>query len=157
MSINLKSKNLPLNDDTDQTISLLTTTTGLIDAHIIVADQQLSWILPQNLILDVVDIPSDTYTLNWRKQELPILSLVDPVNRAKNLIMKAVIIEARNDAHRFAVLTTSDLISRRIRISELHDDEDSSKSKHCYQVVRLEGTHYQIPDVDLIIRQIHLH
>jgi hypothetical protein len=133
--------------DVNQTISLLTTTTGLIDIHVIDAKDQPAWIVPQSLVLDVVPAPANIQVLHWNEQTLPVLSLLGSSGVATQTVV-AVVLEGETDQHRVAVLTSQPPASQRIRISGLHDTDGSVSSPYCFQLVKLEGIDYQVPALD---------
>jgi hypothetical protein len=133
--------------DVNQTISLLTTTTGLIDIHIIDAKGQPSWIVPQSLVLDVVPAPSSIQALHWNEQVLPVLSLLGDAGAVTQTVV-AVVLEGESDQQRIAILTAKPPASQRIRISGLHDDDSSVHLPYGFQLVKLEGEPYQVPALD---------
>ncbi|MEY4516958.1 MAG: hypothetical protein RL180_1304 [Pseudomonadota bacterium] len=141
------SQTAALGTDVNQTISLLTTTTGLIDIHVIDAKDQPAWIVPQNLVLDVVPTPANTQVLHWNEQTLPVLSLLGASGVATQTVV-AVVLEGETDQHRVAVLTSQPPASQRIRISGLHDADSKTSAPYCFQLVKLEGIDYQVPALD---------
>lgn len=140
--------------DVSQTINLLTTTTGLIDIHIVHAVDEPAWLVPQSLVLDVLAAPSDSETLTWNGQQLPVLSLLGQQKTGVHTV-RAVVIESESDQQRFALLSQQEPDSQRVRISGLHDEDQADHGfKYCFQLVRLEGDHYQIPDLDKVSQSL---
>jgi hypothetical protein len=143
-----------LESEVSQTINLLTTTTGLIDIHIVHAVGEPAWLIPQSLVLDVLPVPSDSETLVWNGQQLPILSLLGQQKVGVRTV-SAVVVEAESDQQRFVLLSQQEPDSQRVRISGLHDEDQADHGlQYCFQLVRLEGGHYQIPDLDQVSRQL---
>jgi hypothetical protein len=143
------SQTVALGTDVNQTISLLTTTTGLIDIHVIDAKDQPAWIVPQNLVLDVVPAPANTQVLHWNEQSLAVFSLLGASGVATQTVV-AVILEGDTDQQRVAILTSQPPASQRIRISGLHDVESGVRAPYCFQMVKLEGIDYQVPALDVL-------
>lgn len=134
------------NHDASYTMSLLTTTTGFVDVYVIDADQQLPWLIPQNLVLAALSAESGIQEIEWRDYNLPVLSLVDK-QVAKPV---ALVIESLN-GQRFALLTEKMPDSHRVRISSLHDeDQHASNDPFIFQVVKMQEQFYQVPDFEKI-------
>ena len=134
------------NHDASYTMSLLTTTTGFVDVYVIDADQQLPWLIPQNLVLAALSAESGIQEIEWRDNNLPVLSLVN-TRIAKPV---ALVIESLN-GQRFALLTEKMPDSQRVRISSLHDeDQQPANDPFVFQVVKMQGQSYQIPDFEKI-------
>ncbi|RYY80467.1 MAG: hypothetical protein EOO69_02020 [Moraxellaceae bacterium] len=134
------------NHDASHTMSLLTTTTGFVDVYVIEADQQLPWLIPQNLVLAALSAESGIQEIEWRDNNLPVLSLVN-TKIAKPV---ALVIESLN-GQRFALLAEKMPDSHRVRISSLHDeDEQAATDPFVFQVVKMQDQLYQVPNFEKI-------
>lgn len=134
------------NHDASYTMSLLTTTTGFVDVYVIDADQQLPWLIPQNLVLAALSAEFGIQEIEWRDNNLPVLSLVN-TQIAKPV---ALVIESLN-GQRFALLTEKMPDSQRVRISSLHDeDQQPANDPFVFQVVKMQEQSYQVPDFEKI-------
>lgn len=137
--------------DISQAMSLLTTTTGFVDVYIINAYEQLSWLIPQNLVLAALSAEAGLKSIEWREQQLPVLSLHDPKNN--NPI--ALVIEALGGYQRFVLLIDKMPDTRRVRISSLHDiDMEAVNETFSFQIVKMEEQLYQVPDFEKIGKYI---
>lgn len=140
------------NHDASYTMSLLTTTTGFVDVYVIDADQQLPWLIPQNLVLAALSAQAGIQEIEWRDNNLPVVNLVD-TQVAKPV---ALVIESLN-GQRFALLTEKMPDSHRVRISSLHDEaQQSVNDPFVFQVVKMEGQRYQVPDFEKINQHVAL-
>jgi hypothetical protein len=137
---------LQLTPQQSQMINLLSTTTGILDVYVIQIYHQLPWLIPQNLLLAALNASADITSLEWRQQELPVLSLHDPAN--PNPI--ALVLESIDEQPRFAVLVDSMPDTQRVRISSLRDDHVCPVGPMTFQVVMMEGQPYQVPDFNKI-------
>lgn len=134
------------NHDASHTMSLLTTTTGFVDVYVIEADQQLPWLIPQNLVLAALSAESGIQEIEWRDNNLPVLSLVN----AQTAKPVALVIESLN-GQRFALLAEKMPDSHRVRISSLHDeDEQETADPFVFQVVKMQDQLYQVPNFEKI-------
>lgn len=134
------------NHDASHTMSLLTTTTGFVDVYVIEADQQLPWLIPQNLVLAALSAESGIQEIEWRDNNLPVLSLVN----AQTAKPVALVIESLN-GQRFALLAEKMPDSHRVRISSLHDeDEQEAVDPFVFQVVKMQDQLYQVPNFEKI-------
>lgn len=134
------------NHDASHTMSLLTTTTGFVDVYVIEADQQLPWLIPQNLVLAALSAESGIQEIEWRDNNLPVLSLVN----AQTAKPVALVIESLN-GQRFALLAEKMPDSHRVRISSLHDeDEQEDVDPFVFQVVKMQDQLYQVPNFEKI-------
>lgn len=135
-------------DQASQTISLLTTTTGLIDIYALSVQGEPDWIIPQNLVLDTVSVPAQSTSVAWQGQQIPLKSLLGKAPTMTEAI--AVLLEADNDTARIGILTSIPPKAMRVRISNLRDANDSSVLMNAYQKVMLEERLYQVPDLDRV-------
>lgn len=136
--------------DASSAMSLLTTTTGFVDVYVIEANQQLPWLIPQNLVLAALSAEANTQEVEWRDFHLPVLSLVD--SNQENPV--ALVLEGF-DQHRFALLTEKMPEAHRVRISSLHDSEHQpSNEPLSFQIVQMEDKLYQVPDFQKISQTI---
>lgn len=135
-------------DQASQTISLLTTTTGLIDIYALSVQGEPDWIIPQNLVLDTISVPAQSTSVAWQGQQIPLKSLLGKAPIVTEAI--AVLLEADNDSGRIGVLTSTAPKAMRVRISNLRDANDSSVLMNAYQKVLLEEQLYQVPDLDRV-------
>ncbi|MFZ3193119.1 MAG: hypothetical protein WA154_07920 [Moraxellaceae bacterium] len=135
-------------DQASQTISLLTTTTGLIDIYALSAQGEPDWIVPQNLVLDTLSVPAKSTSVAWQGQQIPLKSLLGKAATTAEVF--AVLLEADNDAARIGVLTAAPPKAMRVRISNLRDANDSQVLLNAYQKVLLADELYQVPDLDRI-------
>jgi hypothetical protein len=137
--------------DISQTMSLLTTTTGFVDVYIINAYEQLSWVIPQNLVLAALSADKGFKTIEWRDQQLPVLPLHDPVNNHPI----ALVIEALGGYQRFVLLIDKMPDTRRVRISSLHDiNMEAVNEPFNFQIVKMEEQLFQVPDFEKIGKYI---
>lgn len=135
-------------DHASQTISLLTTTTGLIDIYALSVQGEPAWIVPQNLVLETLSVPAQSTSVVWQGQQIPLKSLLSQTHTATEAF--AVVLEADNDAARIGVLTDQPPKPMRVRISNLRDTNDSQVLLNAYQKVLLADELYQVPDMDRI-------
>lgn len=134
-----------------QTISLLTTTTGLVDIYLVAAAGEPEWIIPQNLVLAIDMLEADATTAEWEGKPIVVQSLLaDDYEGVATL----VVIEGQDDDHRIGLLTATAPKSIRIRISSLHDTNDSTVLPYAYQKVLLDQQLYQVPDIDRLTAQL---
>ncbi|MEC7118332.1 MAG: hypothetical protein VXW65_00305 [Pseudomonadota bacterium] len=139
-------------DQVAQTISLLTTTTGLIDIYALAVDGEPDWIVPQSLVLEIVPLPNaKAKHIEWQDQQIPTHSLLP--NTVKGAAV-AVLIEGDTDASRIALIVETTPVSMRVRISNLRDTNNSQVLPHVYQKVLLENKLYQVPDIDRLTKAI---
>lgn len=137
--------------DIGQTMSLLTTTTGFVDVYVVNAHEQLPWLIPQNLILAALSAESGLKTIEWREQQLPVLSLHNPQN-TKPI---ALVVEALGGYQRFVLLIDKMPDTLRVRISSLHDvDMEAVSEVFNFQIVKMENQLYQVPDFEKIGKYI---
>lgn len=139
-------------DQASQTISLLTTTTGLIDIYALSAQGEPDWIVPQNLVLDTLKVPAKSSVVTWQNQQIPLKSLLGQKSDQSEAV--AVLLEGENDATRIGVLIASPPKPMRVRISNLRDANDSQVLLNAYQKVMLEDQLYQVPDLDRISKAL---
>lgn len=137
--------------DMSQAVSLLTTTTGLIDIYFVAVHNQPDWILPQNLVLAVEEVQGYPNTIEWQGQHIPVHSLL-AVNASEPAIL--LILEGSDDQQRIALLSSRQPRASRIRISTLHDTNDSRVLPYAYQKVMLEQDMYQVPDIDRLSQML---
>lgn len=135
-------------DQASQTISLLTTTTGLIDIYTLSVQGEPDWIIPQNLVLDTVSVPAQSTSVAWQGQQIPLKSLLG--NNPSVTEAFAVLLEADNDTTRIGILTSVPPKPMRVRISNLRDTNDSGVLVNAYQKVLLEDQLYQVPDLERV-------
>ena len=138
----------PVPQHASQTISLLTTTTGLIDIYVLSVAGEPDWIIPQNLVLDTLTISADATSVQWKNQQIPLKSLLGQNIATAEAV--AVLLEADNDAARIGVLTDAAPKPMRVRISNLRDANDSQVLLNAYQKVMLADELYQVPDLDKV-------
>jgi|GEM_PF-3139610 len=139
-------------DQASQTISLLTTTTGLIDIYALTVQGEPDWIVPQNLVLETLSVPAKSTSVAWQGQQIPLKSLLGKAVTVTEAF--AVLLEADNDAARIGVLTTEPPKPMRVRISNLRDANDSQVLVNAYQKVMLADELYQVPDLDRISKAL---
>ena len=139
-------------DQASQTISLLTTTTGLIDIYALTVQGEPDWIVPQNLVLETLRVPAKSTSVAWQGQQIPLKSLLGKAVTITEAF--AVLLEADNDAARIGVLTTEPPKPMRVRISNLRDANDSQVLVNAYQKVLLADELYQVPDLDRISKAL---
>ncbi len=135
-------------DQASQTISLLTTTTGLIDIYALSVQGEPDWIIPQNLVLDTVSVPAQSTSVAWQGQQIPLKSLLGKSPSVTEAF--AVLLEADNDTARIGILTSVPPKPMRVRISNLRDTNDSGVLLNAYQKVLLEDQLYQVPDLERV-------
>lgn len=134
----------------NQTMSLLTTTTGFVDVYVIEAFGQLPWLIPQSLVQAALSAKSHISEIEWRDYTLPVFSLVNTTQ--ENPV--ALVVESYNQ-HRFALLTEKMPEAHRVRISSLHDDDTQPANEpFSFQIVKLEENLYQIPDFEKINQKL---
>lgn len=139
-------------DQASQTISLLTTTTGLIDIYALTVQGEPDWIVPQNLVLETLSVPAKSTSVAWQGQQIPLKSLLGKAVTITEAF--AVLLEADNDSARIGVLTTEPPKPMRVRISNLRDANDSQVLVNAYQKVLLADELYQVPDLDRISKAL---
>lgn len=137
--------------DMNQTISLLTTTTGLVDIYLVAIAGEPEWVIPQNLVLAIDLVDAHTKTAEWEDKTIPVQSFLPADYEGLGTL---VLIEGQDDQHRIGVLTSDTPKSLRIRISSLHDTNDSHVLPYAYQKVLLDQKLYQVPDLDRLTTQL---
>ena len=142
----------PVNNHASQTISLLTTTTGLIDIYALSVVGEPDWIVPQNIVLDTLTVPATAQSVTWQGQQIPLTSLLGKTAVAGSAV--AVLLEADNDAARNGVLIDTPPKPMRVRISNLRDANDSQVLLNAYQKVLLADELYQVPDLDKVTQAL---
>lgn len=135
-------------DQAAQTISLLTTTTGMIDIYVLSVEGEPDWIVPQNLVLETLSIVTPATSVEWQGQQIPLKSLLG--KKSPPVSAFVVLLEAENDAARIGVVTAMPPTALRVRISNLRDTNDSQVLVNAYQKVLLADQLYQVPDLDRI-------
>jgi hypothetical protein len=141
----------PHAQDMSQTISLLTTTTGLVDIYLVAIAGEPEWVIPQNLVLEISQIDAQATTIEWEGQAIPIQSFLPDGYQGLGTL---VVLEGQDDQHRIGVLTQATPKSMRIRISSLHDTNDAMVLPYAYQKVLLDQNLYQVPDIDRLTAQL---
>mgnify|MGYP000016336460 FL=1 len=141
----------PAQQDMTQTISLLTTTTGLVDIYLVAIAGEPEWVIPQNLVLAIDLVDAHAKTAEWEGQQIPVQSFLPEDYEGLGTL---VLIEGQDDQHRIGVLTADTPKSLRIRISSLHDTNDSHVLPYAYQKVLLDQKLYQVPDLDRLTTQL---
>jgi len=139
-------------DQASQTISLLTTTTGFIDIYVLSVEGEPDWIIPQNLVIDTINVPAQSTSVAWEDQQIPLQSLLGNPPGVTEAV--AVLLEADNETARIGVLTAAPPTAMRVRISNLRDTDDSRVLPYAYQKVLLAEQLYQVPDLDRITKSI---
>lgn len=118
---------------TFEAVSLLTADKGLLDISVIPAEGQPDWLIPTNLILEVVERQNHesqtsklqsrlcTYHLQGQnqasEQEIPVFHLIPPATQPTTLI----VLEGNSDDHRIALQTAGQVQTIRVSISDLKD------------------------------------
>ena len=128
-----------------QTISLLTTTTGLVDIYLVTIAGEPEWVIPQNLVLAIDMLDAHATSAEWEGNTIPVQSFLDTDYEGLGTLL---VIEGSDDQHRIGILTADTPKSMRIRISSLHDTNDSNVLPYAYQKVLLDQQLYQVPDID---------
>ena len=142
----------PVTNHASQTISLLTTTTGLIDIYALSVVGEPDWIVPQSIVLDTLTVPATAQSVTWQGQQIPLKSLLGKTAVAGDAV--AVLLEADNDAARIGVLIDTPPKPMRVRISNLRDANDSQVLLNAYQKVLLADELYQVPDLDKVTQAL---
>lgn len=137
--------------DMSQAMSLLTTTTGFVDVYIIEAHEQLSWLVPQNLVLAALSADGRPRQIEWRDKILPVLAINSPGNQKP----VALVVQGIKDQHLFALLIDKMPDTGRIRISSLRDmDMEPVSEVFSFQIVKMEDKLYQVPDFDRLDKYV---
>lgn len=139
-------------DQASQTISLLTTTTGLIDIYALSVQGEPDWIVPQNIVLDTLNVSAKSNSVVWQGQTIPLFSLLGEVIESPEAV--AVVLEGDNDATRLAVLTAIPPKPMRVRISNLRDVTAEQPLAYAYQPVLLADELYQVPDLQKALKSV---
>lgn len=100
-----------------EAVSLLTAENGLMSVTIIPAVGQPDWVIPSNLILDIVEFNEYIWTYSWQQQQVSIFHLL-PREVAPTSI---VILEGNTDVHRFGLQFKGSLQNKQVRISDVKD------------------------------------
>ncbi len=128
----------------DNTINLLTTTTGFVDIAVINAQTELLWIVPNALILDSLDLSATADTARWNDKVLPVFSTAGKKSTGR----VGLVIEGSSDARRYILRVIGEPTVERIRISSMRDVPNTAPDEFCFQQVELEGKKMQIPDMN---------
>lgn len=150
-------------------VSLLTAERGMIEVTIIPAIGQPNWLVPTALIMSVDEYHERIWTYLWRGQEISVYHLVPKDIEADKL----VILEGNSDVHRLVLQTTGELMTKRVRISDVTDvtlsdeemagiwlstpnlpNREQKQESYLYQAVMLDGAIHVVPDLDLIAHRL---
>lgn len=150
-------------------VSLLTAERGIIEVTIIPAIGQPNWLVPTALIMSVDEYHERIWTYLWRGQEVSVYHLVPKDIEADKL----VILEGNSDVHRLVLQTTGELMTKRVRISDVTDvtlsdeemagiwlstpnlpNHEQKQESYLYQAVMLDGAIHVVPDLDLIAHRL---
>ncbi|MDO5768899.1 MAG: hypothetical protein Q4P13_05290 [Psychrobacter sp.] len=102
---------------TFEAVSLLTADNGLLDITIVPAVGQPDWLIPSNLILEVVTYSDRIWTYLWQQQEIAMFHLI-PREQTPNTL---IILEGNTDVHRVGLQTAGELTRLQVRISDVKD------------------------------------
>lgn len=150
-------------------VSLLTAEHGVLEVTTIPAIGQPDWLVPTMLIMSVEEYHERIWTYLWQDQEVAVYHLVP-----KDIeVEKLIILEGNTDVHRLALQTAGELVTRRVRISDVKDVELSEEElanirlsvpnlssandkpeNYLYQAVTLDGELFVVPDLDLIVHHL---
>lgn len=131
-------------------VNLLTAATGVIDVYRIHVYGQLSWLIPKNLVLSVLNHSGKSESIYWNEQDLKVMDLCTP-DQTQSIIL---IIEGVDTHPRCALRVDQMPESIRIRISSLKDDQEASLEPFTFQIVWLDGEQCQIPDFNKIYQHL---
>lgn len=145
---------------TFEAVSLLTLNKGQIDVTVIPAQDQPDWLVPSNLILEVVEYTDRIWTYIWQDCDVAVYHLL-----AKEVPpTKLVILEGSSDVHRLALQTTGELSQRQVGISEVKDlggieeQEESSSinndAHYIFQKVQIDNVEYVVPDLEELAHRL---
>lgn len=131
------------------TVSLLSASTGMLDVSALASNVSPDWIIPSNLILDVIPVNEHLVVYPWKNLDLPVYSLVGDDAPAK-----LVVVESKSDLYRIGLLVDSSPIEHQVRISELKDADDEVDNPYCLQAVMLENELNMVPDLDKLSHKL---
>ncbi len=129
---------------------LITVSTGFIDVYVISCHNKADMIIPQNIVLSAFDSPTNLPTVEWHDLHLPVYK----VNTPDKMLGVALIIEGEDISQRFALMCNSMPDTKRLRISEIIDEEIENADPTIFQYVRTENRRFQIPNLDYIQKKI---
>ena len=145
---------------TFEAVSLLTLNKGQIDITVIPAQDQPDWLVPSNLILEVVDYTDRIWTYIWQGCDVAVYHLLTKETPPTKL----VILEGSSDVHRLALQTRGELMQRQVGISEVKDlgsaEEQEDKlsmnndSHYIFQKVQIDGEEYVVPDLEELAHRL---
>ncbi|WP_230658006.1 hypothetical protein [Psychrobacter sp. I-STPA10] len=146
-----------INKHTFEAVSLLTLNKGQIEVTVIPAQDQPDWIVPSNLILEVVEYTDRIWTYIWQDCDVAVYHLLEKDTPPTKL----VILEGSNDIYRLALQTQGELTHRQVGISQVKDlsaidiDEYSIvNNDYIFQKVQIEDDEYIVPDLEELAHRL---
>lgn len=140
-------KTATLNQDLSD---LMTVSAGFVDVFKIRCHEQVTIVLPQNLVLAVQTHRRGVQSITWHDVELPVYAVHHPEANQ----VTALIIENESIEQSFAILCDDMAESKRLRISEVVDVYGMEKEQGVFQYVRIHNELCQIPILNDIYMQI---
>lgn len=102
-----------------ESTGLLSITTGQLKIARLPVDHAPDWIVPQDLILDIIPKTELVWNYHWKNQDIPVHRLVN----ADATPHAIVILESITDVHRIGLQVANELEYYSVRISDLKDAE----------------------------------
>lgn len=131
------------------TVSLLSASTGMLDVSALPSNVSPDWIIPTNLILDVIPVKEHLVVYPWKNLDLPVYSLAGDETPTK-----LIVVESKSDLYRIGLLVDSSPVGHQVRISELKDVDDEVDNPYCLQPVKLENELNMVPDLDKLSHKL---
>ena len=148
-----------VNKHTFEAVSLLILNKGLIDVTIIPVQGQLDWVIPTNLILDVVDLSERVWMYQWHDCDVAVYHLLESDKQPNQLL----ILEGSSDVHRLGLQIAGELIEKQVGISQVKDIDEEAQSatvtvdsdiQYIFQKVQIDGQEYVVPDLDELAHRL---
>lgn len=150
-----------VNKHTFEAVSLLILNKGQIEVTVIPVEGQLDWIVPSNMILEVVDLSERIWMYQWNHCDIAVYHLLESDSQPTKL----VILEGSSDVHRVGLQITGELTQKQVGISQVKDlDAETSDislslesnpdAYYIFQQVWVDDVAYIVPDLDELAHRL---